>query len=83
MGPGASVGRSADSSLSCHTCHSEANGQLVMFHERVVASGNGPDYLIYNMKYTLQSRGRRFDSDLSLQLIPTKKQYIKALFAPF
>ena len=27
MGPGASVGRSADSILPCHTCHSEANGQ--------------------------------------------------------
>ena len=83
MGPGASAGRSADSILPCHTCHSEANGQLVMFHERVVVSGNGPGYLIYNMKNTLQSRAHRFDSDLSLQLIPLKNLHIKALFVPF
>jgi len=69
IGPGASAGRSADSILPCHTCHSEANGQLVMFHERVVMSGNGPGYLIYNMENTLQSRVRRFDSDLSLQFL--------------
>jgi len=69
IGPGASAGRSADSILPCHTCHSEANGQLVMFHERVVVSGNGPGYLIYNMENTLQSRGRRFDSDLSLHFL--------------
>jgi len=40
-----------------------------MFHERVVVSGNCHNYLNYNIKNTLQSRVRRFDSDLSLHLL--------------